>query len=83
MSTPKNLESHKDNQGSNVWRHARYCRSPIHFCTLFCGPKASILRGIDEPTVNAYEDMYAAEAENATSTSRSNATSIENNTGFQ
>ena len=46
-------------------------------------PKASILRGIDEPTVNAYEDMYAAEAENATSTSRSNATSIENNTGFQ
>jgi hypothetical protein len=45
--------------------------------------KASILGGIDEPTGNAYEDMYAAEAENATSTSGSNTTSSENNTGIQ
>jgi hypothetical protein len=45
--------------------------------------KASILGGIDEPTGNAYEDMYAAEAENATSTSGSNRTSSKNNTGIQ
>ena len=45
--------------------------------------KASILGGIDEPTGNAYDDMYAAEAENATSTSGSNTTSSENNTGIQ
>jgi hypothetical protein len=45
--------------------------------------EASILSGIDEPTGNAYEDMYAAEAENATSTSGSNRTSTENNTGIQ
>jgi hypothetical protein len=45
--------------------------------------KASILSGIDEPTGNAYEDMYAAEVENATSTSGSNTTSSENNTGTQ
>jgi hypothetical protein len=45
--------------------------------------KASILSGIDEPTGNAYEDMYAAEVENATSTSGSNTTSSENNTGIQ
>jgi hypothetical protein len=45
--------------------------------------KASILSGIDEPTGNAYDDMYAAEAENATSTSGSNTTSSDNNTGVQ
>ena len=45
--------------------------------------KASILSGIDEPTGNAYEDMYTPEAENATSTSGSNTTSSENNTGIQ
>jgi hypothetical protein len=45
--------------------------------------KASILSGIDEPTGNAYEDMYAAEAENATSASGLNTTSSENNTGIQ
>jgi hypothetical protein len=39
--------------------------------------------GKDEPTGNAYEDMYAAEAENATSTSGSNTTSSENNAGIQ
>lgn len=44
---------------------------------------ASILGGIDEPTGNAYEDMYAAEIENATSTSASNQTANENNTGTQ
>jgi hypothetical protein len=44
---------------------------------------ASILSGIDEPTGNAYEDMYAAEAENATSASGLNTTSSENNTGIQ
>ena len=44
---------------------------------------ASILSGIDEPTGNAYDDMYAAEVENTTSTSGSNTTSSENNTGIQ
>ena len=34
--------------------------------------KASILSGIDEPTGNAYDDLYLAEEENATSTSGSN-----------
>ena len=45
--------------------------------------EASILSGIDEPTGNAYDDLYAAEAENATSTSGSNTISSENNTGIQ
>jgi hypothetical protein len=53
-------------------------------CTLYPeNTKASILSGIDEPTGNAYDDLYAAEAENATSTSGSNTTSSENNTGIQ
>jgi len=43
--------------------------------------KASILSGIDEPTGNAYEDMYAAEEENVTSSSASNQTANENSTG--
>ena len=34
--------------------------------------KATILSGIDEPTGNAYEDVYIAEEENATITSGSN-----------
>lgn len=56
-----------------------------HFIALFYAQntKASILSGIDEPTGNAYEDMYAAEAENATSTLASNQTANENNTGIQ
>lgn len=49
--------------------------------------KASILSGIDEPTGNAYEDLYVAEEEqNATSSPPSsgiNQTAIENNTGIQ
>ena len=34
--------------------------------------KATILSGIDEPTGNAYEDVYIAEEENTTITSGSN-----------
>jgi hypothetical protein len=34
-------------------------------------------------TWNAYDDMYAAEVENATSASGSNQTANENNTGIQ
>ena len=51
--------------------------------------KATILSGIDEPTGNAYEDLYVAEeekAENATSSPPSsgiNQTAIENNTRIQ
>jgi hypothetical protein len=45
--------------------------------------KASILSGIDEPTGNAYDDLYVAEEENATFTSESNQTANENNTGTQ
>jgi hypothetical protein len=45
--------------------------------------KASILSGIDEPTGNAYDDLYLAEEENATSTSGSNKTAIKNITGSQ
>lgn len=43
--------------------------------------RASILSGIDEPTGNAYDDLFVAEEENATFTSRSNETANENNTG--
>ena len=50
--------------------------------------QATILSGIDEPTGNAYEDLYVAEEEqqNATSSPPSsgiNQTAIENNTGIQ
>ena len=50
--------------------------------------KATILSGIDEPTGNAYEDLYVAEEEeqNATSSPPSsgiNQTAIENNTRIQ
>jgi hypothetical protein len=45
--------------------------------------KASILSGIDEPTGNAYEDLYFAEEGNATSTSGLNQTANENNTNVQ
>jgi len=40
--------------------------------------KATILSGIDEPTGNAYEDVYIAEEENATITSGSNQTTNTN-----
>lgn len=43
--------------------------------------RASILSGIDEPTGNAYDDLFVAEEENATFTSGSNETANENNTG--
>ena len=42
--------------------------------------KATILSGIDEPTGNAYEDVYIAEEENATITSGSNQTTNTNTT---
>ena len=42
--------------------------------------KATILSGIDEPTGNAYEDVYIAEEENATITSGSNQTTDTNTT---
>jgi hypothetical protein len=45
--------------------------------------KASILGGIDEPTGNAYEDLYFAEEGNATNTSVINQTANENNTKVQ
>lgn len=41
--------------------------------------KATILSGMDEPTGNAYEDLYVAEEENATSPSGINQTVNENN----
>jgi hypothetical protein len=41
------------------------------------------LSGIDEPTGNAYEDLYFAEEGNATSTSGLNQTANENNTNVQ
>ena len=41
---------------------------------------ASILAGIDEPTGNAYDDAFGAEAENDTFTLESNQTTNENNT---
>ena len=40
---------------------------------------ATILSGIDEPTGNAYEDVYIAEEENTTITSGSNQTMNTNN----
>jgi hypothetical protein len=40
---------------------------------------ATILSGIDEPTGNAYEDVYIAEEENATITSGSNQTTMNTN----
>jgi hypothetical protein len=43
--------------------------------------RASILSGIDEPTGNAYDDLFVAEEENATFTSGSNETANGNNTG--
>jgi len=42
--------------------------------------KATILSGIDEPTGNAYEDVYIVEEENATITSGSNQTTNTNTT---
>ena len=42
--------------------------------------KATILSGIDEPTGNAYEDVYIAEEETATITSGSNQTTNTNTT---
>ena len=45
--------------------------------------RASILSGIDEPTGNAYDDLFVAEEENATFTSVSNQTANDNNTGIQ
>lgn len=45
--------------------------------------RASILSGIDEPTGNAYDDLFVAEEENATFTSESNQTTNDNNTGIQ
>jgi hypothetical protein len=45
--------------------------------------RASILSGIDEPTGNAYDDLFVAEEENATFTSASNQTTNDNNTGIQ
>ena len=42
--------------------------------------KATILSGIDEPTGNAYEDVYIAEEENATIASGSNQTTNTNTT---
>jgi len=42
--------------------------------------KATILSGIDEPTGNAYEDVYIAEEENATIASGSNQTTDTNTT---
>ena len=41
--------------------------------------KGTILSGIDEPTGNAYEDVYIAEEENTTITSGSNQTMNTNN----
>ena len=42
--------------------------------------KATILSGIDEPTGNAYEDVYIADEEqNATNTSDSNQTIMDTN----
>ena len=41
---------------------------------------ATILSGIDEPTGNAYEDVYLAAAETATITSGSNQTTNTNTT---
>ena len=43
----------------------------------------SLLGGIDEPTGNAYEDLYFAEEENATLTSGLNQTANKNNTEVQ
>jgi hypothetical protein len=45
--------------------------------------KATILSGIDEPTGNAYEDVYIAEEDNTTITSGSNQTINTNNTTIQ
>jgi hypothetical protein len=45
--------------------------------------RASILSGIDEPTGNAYDDLFVAEEENATFPSESNQTANENNTDMQ
>jgi hypothetical protein len=45
--------------------------------------KASILAGIDEPTGNAYEDLYFAEEGNATITAGLNQTRNGNSTGAQ
>jgi hypothetical protein len=45
--------------------------------------KASILAGIDEPTGNAYDDLYFAEEGNSTITSGLNQTANKNNTEVQ
>lgn len=45
--------------------------------------KATILSGMDEPTGNAYEDLYVAEEENATYLLGINQTVNDNNTGIQ
>jgi hypothetical protein len=45
--------------------------------------RASILSGIDEPTGNAYDDLFVAEEGNATFPSESNQTANENNTDMQ
>ena len=45
--------------------------------------KATILSGIDEPTGNAYEDVFIAEENNTTITPGSNQTINENGTKMQ